>query len=433
MTMYEIIQKKKEKKSLSREEISFFVQGFTCGEIPDYQASALMMAICFSGMTEEETAVLTEEMMHSGDVLDLSEIGEGTVDKHSTGGVGDKTTLILAPIVAACGGVVAKMSGRGLGHTGGTVDKMESIPGMKVDLPSEVFFRVAKEIGICVVGQSGNFAPADKKMYALRDVTATVDSIPLIASSIMSKKLASGAESIVLDVKYGSGAFMKIPEDAGELAKAMVAIGKNLGRRVTALVTDMDTPLGTHIGNALEVKEAALTLMGKGDKDLTEVCLSLSSHMLSLAKKISVLEGRKLCEEALYSGKALAKMKEWIEKQGGDTGFFDDFSLLPSTPFSFDIKSPESGYLASMETTQIGLAAGELGAGRKTKEDRIDYGAGIILHKKYGDFVEKGEVIASLYASDKEKFSLAEKRFLSALCFSETPPKKKKLIFDIVE
>ena len=299
MNMYEIIQKKKEKKVLSQEEIAFFVQGFTRGDIPDYQASAFMMAICFSGMTEEETALLTKEMMHSGDVLDLSVLGEDTVDKHSTGGVGDKTTLILAPIVAACGAKVAKMSGRGLGHTGGTVDKMESIHGMKVSLPSDEFFRVAKEIGICVVGQSGNFAPADKKMYALRDVTATVDSIPLIASSIMSKKLASGAKSIVLDVKYGSGAFMKTAQDAKELAKAMVAIGKNLGRRVTALVTDMDTPLGRYIGNALEVKEAVLTLMGKGDPDLTEICLSLSSYMLSLAKKIPVSEGRKLAEEAL--------------------------------------------------------------------------------------------------------------------------------------
>ncbi len=433
MNMYEIIQKKKEKKELSREEISFFVQGFTKGEIPDYQASALMMAICFSGMTEEETAFLTEEMMHSGDVLDLSALGEETVDKHSTGGVGDKTTLILAPIVATCGGVVAKMSGRGLGHTGGTVDKMESVPGMKVDLPSGAFFGVAKKIGICVVGQSGNFAPADKKMYALRDVTATVDSIPLIASSIMSKKLASGAKSIVLDVKYGSGAFMKTPEEARSLAKAMVAIGKNLGRRVIALVTDMDTPLGTHIGNALEVKEAVLTLEGKGDKDLTEICLSLSSHMLSLAKKISVFEGRKLAEEALYSGKALAKMKEWIGMQGGDVNFFDDLSLLPSAPFSFEVKSPESGYLSSMETTQIGLAAGELGAGRKTKEDRIDYGAGIVLHKKYGDLVKKGETVASFYASDKEKFIPAERRFLSALTFSQTMPETKKLIFDIVD
>ncbi|MBR5296228.1 MAG: thymidine phosphorylase [Clostridia bacterium] len=434
MTMYEIIQKKKEEKVLSKEEISFFVQGFTRGEIPDYQAAALMMAICFSGMNEEETAILTEEMMYSGDVLDLTLlVGACTVDKHSTGGVGDKTTLILAPIVASCGAVVAKMSGRGLGHTGGTVDKMESVPGMKTSLPSESFFKIAKEIGICVVGQSGNFAPADKKMYALRDVTATVNSIPLIASSIMSKKLASGAENIVLDVKYGSGAFMKTPEEAKKLAETMVSIGKRLGRKVSALVTDMDSPLGTHIGNALEVKEAVTVLQGKGDAELTRLCLILSSHMLSLAKNITPEEGRKLAEDALFSGKAFDKMKQWFSHQGGDIAFLDDPSGLSLSAYSCQVLSEKEGYLSKIKTDEIGLSAGELGAGRKTKEDQIDFGAGIVLHKKIGDFVKKGEAIATFYASNESLFPPAKKRFLSALDFSQTPPEKKKLIYDIVE
>ncbi len=433
MTMYDLIQKKKAKNALTREEIAFFVQGFTKGAIPDYQASALLMAICFSGMTEEETAHLTEEMMHSGDILDLSPLGERTVDKHSTGGVGDKTTLILAPIVASCGAVVAKMSGRALGHTGGTVDKMESIPGMQVSLPSETFFRIAKEKGICVVGQSGNFAPADKKIYALRDVTATVDSIPLIASSIMSKKLASGAKNIVLDVKYGSGAFMKTPEDAVKLSEAMVSIGKKLGRNVIALVTDMNSPLGDYIGNALEVKEAVLTLQGKGDAALTQLCLTLSSYMLSLAKSVSVEEGRKMAEEALYSGKAFEKMKEWVKAQGGSVAALEDVSLLPETAFSRDVFSPEEGYLYEMSTEEIGFVAGFLGAGRKTKEDVLDYGAGIVLHKKRGEWVKKGEVLATFYASDQKFFSFAEQRFLSALKFSEIPPKDERLIYRIIK
>lgn len=433
MNMYQILQKKKEKKPLTKEEISFFVQGFTKGQIPDYQASALLMAICLNGMNEEETAILTEEMMLSGDIVDLSAFGELSVDKHSTGGVGDKTTLILAPIVAAAGGVVAKMSGRGLGHTGGTVDKMESIPGMRVSLPSEEFFAIAKKAGVCVIGQSGNLAPADKKLYALRDVTATIDSIPLIASSIMSKKLASGAKSIVLDVKYGSGAFMKSVEDARELAKEMVAIGKSLGRRVVAMITDMDTPLGLAIGNALEIKEALAVLQNKGDPELTSLCLALSARMLSLSLSLPLEEAEKRAKEVLESGKAFAKMREWVSLQGADANALQNPALLPEAPFSRIVSAKRSGYLHSMNTEKIGLAAGALGAGRKIKEDPIDYGAGILLHRKTGSFAEKGDPIATLYASDPDLFEEAEKLFLSGVFFSSEKREPSPIIADIIE
>lgn len=433
MNMYQILQKKKEKKPLTKEEISFFVEGFTKGEIPDYQASALLMAICLVGMSEEETAHLTEEMMHSGDTVDLSEFGEKSVDKHSTGGVGDKTTLILAPIVAAAGGIVAKMSGRGLGHTGGTVDKMESIPGMRVDLSSEEFFSIVKKAGLCVIGQTGNLTPADKKLYALRDVTATVDSVPLIASSIMSKKLASGAKSIVLDVKYGSGAFMKDASSARELAKEMVRIGKRLGRKVVAFITDMDSPLGNAIGNSLEVKEAVEVLQGKGDPALTLLCVALSARMLSLSLSLPLVQAEALAKEMLSSGKAFQKMKEWIALQGGNEKALEDLSLLPEAPFSEEILAPQSGYLHSMNTERIGLAAGCLGAGRKVKGDPIDYAAGILLHKKTGDFVEKGEAIATFYASDPALFLQAKEHFSSAITFSSKKPKLPPLIEDIIE
>jgi pyrimidine-nucleoside phosphorylase len=433
MNMYQILQKKKEKKPLSKEEISFFVQGFTKGEIPDYQASALLMAICLNGMNEEETAILTEEMMHSGDTVDLSEFGEKSVDKHSTGGVGDKTTLILAPIVAAAGGVVAKMSGRGLGHTGGTVDKMESIPGMRVALSSEEFFSIVKKSNLSVIGQTGNLAPADKKLYALRDVTATIDSVPLIASSIMSKKLASGAKSIVLDVKYGSGAFMKTAESARALAREMVAIGKKLGRKVVAFITDMDSPLGLAIGNALEVKEAAQVLQGKGDPALTSLCLLLSARMISLSLSIPLSEAEALANEVLSNGKAFQKMKEWVSLQGGDSAALEDFSLLPQAACSEAVIAPKNGFLSSMNTEKIGLAAGSLGAGRKVKEDRIDYSAGILLHKKTGDFAEKGETIATLYASDPSLFSQAKELFLSAITLAENKPILPSLIEDVIE
>ncbi len=431
--MYHIITKKKEGKALSREEIAHFVKGYTEGRIPDYQAASLLMAICLKGMNEEETAILTEEMMKSGDVVDLSRFGTRSVDKHSTGGVGDKTTLIVAPIVAAAGAVIAKMSGRGLGFTGGTVDKMESIPGMKTSLGSEEFFRLAAQTGICVTGQSGNLAPADKKLYALRDVTATVDSIPLIAASIMSKKLAAGNQNIVLDVKYGSGAFMKTAEEATLLAQRMVTIGKNLGRRVMAFVTDMDLPLGKTVGNALEVREAIEILKGEGDKELSSLCLSLAAAMLSLSLSLPEKAARERAEEMLKSGAALEKMREWISSQGGDAACLSNPDLLPLSSLSRTVSSPEDGYLFCMNTEEIGFAAGELGAGRKTKEDAIDFGAGILLHKKTGDRVKKGEPLATLYASTAEKLDRGEAVFLSALQFSEKKPEKRSLIHTVVQ
>ena len=383
MRMYDVILKKRYGGELTDEEIRTVVREYTDGKIPDYQMSALMMAICFQGMTDHETAVLTDAMAHSGDVMDLSEIPGVKVDKHSTGGVGDKTTLIVGPIVAACGCHVAKMSGRGLGHTGGTVDKMESIPGMRTELSREEFIRTAKEAGITVTGQSGNLTPADKKMYALRDVTATVDSIPLIASSIMSKKLAAGSDCIVLDVKTGSGAFMKTVEDSVKLAQKMVAIGVHNGRKTAALITNMDIPLGNQIGNALEVEEAVRTLRGEGAADLTEVCLALATEMLTLGR----------------------------------------------AAFSAEVRAPQDGYIAGMDTAGIGYAAMMLGAGRETKEDKLDYLAGIILKKKTGDAVRKGETIAELRASDQALFVGAQKKFMESLSITDERPQPEPLIY----
>lgn len=433
MRMYDLIQKKKEGKALTAKEIAFFVRGFTFGSVPDYQASAFLMAVCFCGMTDEETAILTEEMMRSGDVLDLSRFGDRSVDKHSTGGVGDKTTLIAIPIAAACGAVVAKMTGRGLGHTGGTMDKMESVSGMKTTLSPETFYENAEKIGICVVGQNKNLAPADGKMYALRDVTATVDSIPLIAASIMSKKLAAGAQNIVLDVKCGRGAFMKTPEDAETLARAMVAIGTRLGRRVRAVITDMDTPLGCYIGNALEVKEAVEVLGGGGDERLRNIALELSSHMLSLSLGISVEEGRCRAENALDTGAAFSKMKEWFSAQGGDVRMLDEPSLLPASKEQILITAEEDGFLAEMNALLVGTAAGALGAGRKTKEDEIDHGAGIHLLRHCGDYVKKGEAIARLYASDEEKLAEGKRIFLSALRYEKKEPSVPPLIYKVIK
>ncbi len=432
MKMYDLIQKKKEGKALSREEIAFFVRGYTEGAVPDYQASALLMAICFQGMSDEETAALTEEMMHSGDVLDLSRFGDRSVDKHSTGGVGDKTTLIAIPIAAACGAVVAKMTGRGLGHTGGTMDKMESVSGMRTSLSPEEFYENAERIGICVVGQNKNLAPADGKMYALRDVTATVDSIPLIAASIMSKKLAAGAKNIVLDVKCGNGAFMKTPEDAEILARAMVAIGTRLGRRVRAVISDMASPLGTCIGNALEVKEAVEVLRGGGDARLRGVALELSSHMLSLSLGISEKEGRELAEEALRSGKAFEKMKEWFSAQGGNSKMLEDTKLLPEASKKDFVFAEEDGYLGEMDALLVGTAAGALGAGRKTKEDSIDHGAGICLFKQCGEKIKKGEAIACLYASEEGKLSDGKRIFSSALRYEKEKPTAPPLIYKVI-
>lgn len=417
MRMYDIIRKKRDGRALSREEINFFISGYTAGDVPDYQASALCMAICFRGMTPAETADLTEAMMRSGDVLDLSALGDLSADKHSTGGVGDKTSLIVAPVVAALGGKMAKMSGRGLGHTGGTIDKLESIPGFRTTLSGEEFMRISRTVGVCIVGQSAALAPADKKLYALRDVTATVDSIPLIASSIMSKKLAAGAHNIVLDVKCGSGAFMKTRADAAELARAMIAAGRAHGRNVRALVTDMDVPLGSAVGNAAEVAEAVDVLCGRKRGDIYDVCAELAANIVSMVKHLDLAAARAAVRTCIESGAAFAKMKEWVAAQGGDVRVLDDTSLLPQAPYRFAVTAPADGYLTAMNTEQIGAAAALLGAGRAKKGDEIDPAAGLTVHKKTGDRVSAGEPLATLYASDEALFENAAACYLAALTF----------------
>ena len=421
MRMFDIIAKKRDGGVLSREELEFAVMGFVNGQVPDYQMSALLMAIYLKGMTEKETAQLTDVMAHSGDMVDLSSISGIKADKHSTGGVGDKTTLVIAPIVAACGVKIAKMSGRGLGHTGGTVDKMEAVPGTQTAVDRERFFAQVNEIGISVIGQSGNLAPADKKMYALRDVTATIGCVPLIASSIMSKKLAAGSDCILLDVKTGNGAFMKTLDDSIELAKAMVSIGQHNGRKVAALITDMDTPLGHNIGNSLEVIESVEVLKGHGPADLTEVCYQLAANMLYLAGKGSLEECRRMAEEAVASGAAYEKLKLMFAAQGGDVSVLDDPEKFQKAKFSRPLLAGESGYLVRMNTEMVGNASVGLGAGRITKEDVIDFAAGIVLHKKTGDKVEKGECLATLYADYEEKFDAAEEMFRAALTFGPAP------------
>lgn len=433
MHIYDIISKKKRALELSDEEIRFFIEGYTNGSIPDYQASALLMAICLCGCTNRETATLTQAICDSGDVVDLSPLGGGTVDKHSTGGVGDKTTLIIAPLVASLGAKVAKMSGRGLGHTGGTVDKLESFPGYRTSLSPEDFLAQVKKIGIAVIGQSGNLAPADKKLYALRDVTATIDSIPLITSSVMGKKLAAGTESIVLDVKCGSGAFMANAEDATILAKNMVEIGYARGRRVCAIITNMDMPLGTAVGNILEVKEALEVLSGRGPADLCEVALSLASLMCSLSLGVDTLEARRMCEDALNSGKAREKFIEWIGEQGGDARLARNPSLFPEAPLSREIRAERSGYIAAMDTEAIGLSAVALGAGRATKEDAIDFTAGIKILKKTGDYIEAGELIATLYSSTEARLDDGEKIYSAALTVSDDAPEKLPLIYNVIK
>ncbi len=433
MRMYDIIKKKRDGEELTKEEIRFFIKGYTDGSIPDYQASAFCMAVFYKGMSEKETADLTNAMADSGDKVDLSCFDGLTVDKHSTGGVGDKTTLIVAPIVASLGCVIAKMSGRGLGHTGGTVDKLESIKGYKTELSAEEFINQAKEIGIAVIGQTGNLTPADKKLYALRDVTATVDSIPLIASSVMSKKIAAGAKTIVLDVKYGSGAFMKTPEEAKILASEMVQIGKNCGRNTAALITDMETPLGNFVGNSLEVREAIDVLKGKGPEDLRDVCVSLACEIVSLSKNINKDEAADLCREALLSGKAFNKFKEWISYQGGDVSQIENPDLFPKAEFTYEVTSPRDGYIFSMDTESIGISSVMLGAGREKKTDIIDMSAGLYINKKTGDFVKKGEVLSVLYANNKELFKNSCEKYLSAITFSDEKPEEKKLVFDIVK
>ena len=403
------------------------------GDIPDYQVSALLMTIVFNGMNAQELGTLTLAMAQSGHMVDLSSIDGITVDKHSTGGVGDKTTLIIGPLVAACGGKVAKMSGRGLGHTGGTIDKMESIPNLKVSLDQEVFINQVNKIGLAVIGQSEGLAPADKKLYALRDVTGTVDSIPLIASSVMSKKLASGAQAILLDVKVGSGAFMKTIDDARALAKAMVDIGTENGRSVKAVLTDMDRPLGHAIGNALEIREVIDTLKGHGPEDLTHECLIMAAHMLVLSQICDYETALSRVQEALNSGAALERLRMMIDAQGGDSSVLDDESLLAIGKFTYDVMAPQDGYITHMNTEQCGIASVMLGAGRTVKDGSIDYSAGIVMHKKTGDAVRAGESIATLYASHESLLVNAAKTYLAAITFGKTSPIIVDTILDMVE
>ena len=429
MRMYDLIMKKRNGGVLSTDEIDFLINEYVKGNIPDYQMSAFLMAVYFKGMTEEETLAMTLAAAHSGDMVDLSEIEGIKVDKHSTGGVGDKTTLIIAPIVAACGVKVAKMSGRGLGHTGGTVDKLESIPGFRIALDQKEFMDVVKKTGVSVVGQTGNLAPADKKLYALRDVTATVDSIPLIAVSIMSKKLAAGNDCILLDVKTGSGAFMKTVEDSAALAKEMVSIGENAGKRTVGLITNMDIPLGHNIGNSLEVIEAVETLKGQGPEDLTRVCVSLAANMLYLAGKGEIPECEKMVRNVIEDGSALQRFAAMVEAQGGDSSVILDTDKFVKAEYSYDVRAEKSGYITFMDAEGVGIASSLLGAGRETKESTIDYAAGIILHKKTGEKVEAGEVIATLYADKEELFKNAEARYQEAVKIGDEKPAEQPLIY----
>lgn len=433
MRMYDIIMKKRNGDTLSKSEIDFFIEGYTKGEIPDYQVSALMMAIYFQGMNEEETLGLTMAMANSGDMLDLSAIEGVKVDKHSTGGVGDKTTLALTPMVAACGIPVAKMSGRGLGHTGGTIDKLESFPGFSTSISTQTFIDNVNRIGIAVMGQTADLAPADKKLYALRDVTATVDNMSLIASSIMSKKLAAGADAIVLDVKTGSGAFMKTEEDSVALATEMAKIGRNAGRNTIAVVSDMDQPLGFAVGNALEVKEAIDTLKGQGPEDFVELCLTLGSQMLIVGGKAKEAEeAREMLLKVLNSGAALDKLAEFVEAQGGNKEAVYNTDLLPKASIVEPVYSTADGYIEHIECDEVGICSLILGGGRETKESEIDLSVGIVLTKKVGDKVEKGETIAYIHANDKNKLETAKERFLKAYSYSETKPKKSKIIKHIL-
>ncbi len=425
MRMYDIIVNKRDGKALSQEEIRFWIDGYTKGEIPDYQTAALLMAICLQGMTSQETAWLTMAMAASGETADLSSIPGVKVDKHSTGGVGDKTTLVVGPIAAACGVPVAKMSGRGLGHTGGTVDKLEAIPGFRTVLEPQEFLEIVKQEGIALIGQTGNLAPADKKIYALRDVTGTVESIPLIAASIMSKKLAAGADAIVLDVKTGSGAFMKTMEDAIALAREMVAIGVHSGRETVALITDMDLPLGNAIGNSLEVREAIETLQGKGPQDFTQLCLVLAANMLFVAQRGTMEQCMEQASQALYSGTALTKFKAMVQAQGGRP----EPELLALSPCKKTVCAQRQGYITKMETRQCGIASVVLGAGRAKKEDPVDYGAGILLHVKPGDRVEAGQPLATLYAAGEHLLKQGAQLLEEAIEIGGQPQPPMPLIY----
>lgn len=432
MRMVDLIEKKRDGFELSTDEIQYIVTGYTAGDIEDYQMSAFLMAVYFKNMTDRERADLTMAMAASGDQIDLSAIEGIKVDKHSTGGVGDTTTLVLGPLVAACGVPVAKMSGRGLGHTGGTIDKLEAIEGFHVELSTEDFIKQVNDIKVAVIGQSGNLTPADKKLYALRDVTATVNSIPLIASSIMSKKIAAGANAIVLDVKTGEGAFMKTAEDAEELAHAMVGIGNATGRKTMAIISDMSQPLGFAIGNALEVKEAIETLQGHGPEDLTELCLVLGSQMVVVGGKAENLDqARKMLEEVINNGKALEVFRQFIKAQGGNPAVVDDVSLLPQAKFVKEVPSQQEGYISFMEADEIGTAAMVLGAGRATKDSEIDLAVGIVLHKKVGDFVEKGEAIATVYSNTEDLAQCLEMLY-NSIEFKDEPVEKIQLISKLI-
>lgn len=429
----DLIQKKKNGETLTKEEIDFMITDYVAGKIPDYQMSAMLMAIYFNGMENEELAAFTLAMRDSGDLVDLSPIEGIKVDKHSTGGVGDKTTLIVGPIVAACGVPVAKMSGRGLGFTGGTLDKLESISGFRIDLSAEEFFETVKKTGISVIGQTGNLAPADKLLYALRDVTATVDSIPLIAASVMSKKLAAGSDKIVLDVTTGSGAFMKNTRDAKKLAKHMVAIGNHAGKETVAILTGMEEPLGFAIGNNMEVKEAIEVLKGGGPEDVKEVSVAIAGMMLSLGlENVSHSQGKRMAKKALSSGQAFEKFKEMVQAQGGDIRYVEHPEFFERDAFEGEVLAAEDGFLSGMDTEKIGVAAGLLGAGRETKDSVIDMSAGIYLKKKIGDTVKKGEPIAICYAGIKEKLNRGMAMFESSIRYSKEAPRIPKLIVDII-
>ena len=432
LRMYDIIDRKKNGEELTKSEIEYFVGGFTRGEIPDYQASALLMAIWFCGMNDRELADLTLSMAHSGDMINLDAVDGFTVDKHSTGGVGDKTTLIVAPAVAACGGKVAKMSGRGLGFTGGTIDKLESIPGFNTSVGEKEFIDNVNKIGLCIAGQTGEIAPADKKIYALRDVTATVDSIPLIASSIMSKKLAAGSKGIVLDVKCGSGAFMKTYEDAKLLAEKMTAIGQRAGRKTVALITNMDIPLGRAVGNALEVKEAVKILKNEQKDELYEVSVALAAHMLSLVNSKDIYECEKMVRLAIENGSALEKLKEAVAAQGGDISYIDDTSKFIDASVCIEYKAEKGGYINKIDAQKIGRASVLLGAGREKKDDVIDFGAGIYLCKKTGDEVREGDTVARLYTNKNEYADSALAVIKEAFDYSQKKPYIGKTVLGTV-
>ena len=433
MRMYDLIMKKRNGGVLTDAEIEFMIDGYVKGDVPDYQMSAMLMAIWFKGMNAHETTELTKVMAKSGDMIDLSAIQGKKVDKHSTGGVGDKTTLIAAPIVAACGGKVAKMSGRGLGHTGGTVDKLEAIPGYRTALDRREFFDIVNKHGVSVIGQSGNLAPADKKLYALRDVTATVDSIPLIASSIMSKKLAAGSDCILLDVKTGSGAFMKTLDDSIKLAQTMVSIGEGAGRRTVALITDMDTPLGYAIGNSLEVTESMDVLKGHGPKDLTEVSLQLAENMLYLVGKGTIEECRAMAEKSIADGSAFECFASMVEAQGGDSSVLRDPEKFQKAPFKADVLADRDGYIVKMNAEECGIASVVLGAGREKKDSPIDFSAGIMMMKKYGEQVRKGEKLATLYTSKQESLAEAERMYKEAVVIGDEKPAAEPLVYARVE